>query len=635
MRSSRLCQPHAYDILANMRRILITSILLSASVLLTAHCGLVTTSTTTIAAVEPTCDLSVTYSGPTEPATFGGLSEDATQCAATSWKAYYAEKSPPTGSLFVNTTCDAQSADGSVTHPYCNIASTQSVLAQRDFSADDTTVAIHIDAGTYALAAELTTQSIRAKLLGLCSTKTTLTPASTTDPLVTLSSSNGAIALEGVTIVGGTTTLLSVVQGALTLTNVDISINNDNECLSVSSSGSSVTGQYIAINGNDVSTITFTQPTSPATSDASTSMPAVPSSIERCVNVTDGGQLYMEHFFIHDFHGVGVVVDGAGSTATFKTGVIEDIFPISATGEYGYGIATQSGGKATIEGVTLKNTYGLGVLGHGKDTTVSMTTSHVSAVLGNIISSSGVGLIVQQGAIGTVTNSELEGNQAIGLYASSGATLTASGLNLFTNPLNVGLADATLTLSESTISEAGTHASFGGQVGILIESFTAASDVVATLTKNRIMTNPGAGLYLYEIADGGMTVTLSENDFINNGSNQSFQSTWNAAIQNLATGVSFSDNCFQSQGTAAILLDVSAATLSQNSYYGTYIAVGIQQQRCGTTLTAVDTSSEINPNGVPHCLCGVRTDTGNSCTPHPVSPHIIHDFGVGEVEAIQ
>lgn len=582
------------------------------------------------------CNLTLAYGGPTEVGTFAGLNEDATQCAATSWREVYEVQSIPAGSLFVSSSCQqGQEGDGSVDNPYCDLADAFRDMAQRDFSDAETVAVIHVDPGEYTVAETINTPSLRVALAGLCSDQTILKPASSDSPLMTLDAENGSVKVEGVTLEGGSAGVVDIRQGSFSLANVHVETNNDNECFMVEGANGSLTGQYVEMDGNSVNSLTFQQPAETDTSDATVSMLYPQPGTPVCVHVGDGGRLQMENFHFHDFSGVAVLVEDAGSEATLGNGVIDGIYPLATDGNYGYGFVVQSGATATLNEMTVSNTSGAGVMADDEDTSITLTSSHISDVSMNIVSDSGVGVIIQRGAQATVENSEIEDNAGPGFYVSGGATATVDASSLRGNPFNAAVVDATLTLTDSTLAEA-QHSSFGGRVGVFIESFTPDNDVTVTLTGNMIQDNPSAGVYLYEAGGGGMAVTLEGNHFIDNGTLSSYN--WSAAFMDLATGISLAKNCFQAEGNVALILHASNAILSENIYEGAYDTFVIQHQACNDYdaplspyQNPVDLSDEVVVGGGPHCLCGIRSDTGEACYTMEHEPRLMHDFGIGEV----
>ena len=174
------------------------------------------------------CGLELSYVGPTEPGTFGGLQEDSAQCQATSWREIL-EESEWDKSIFVSSQCNQQvNADGSKDKPYCDIASALTELSKQSFDENDDSVILYVDPGTYTMAETVTVKSVRAVISGLCSDSVTLQAAQSDAALLTMTSDNGKMKVEGVTIEGDASSLLSVTQGELQLANVRVEIGGDN-----------------------------------------------------------------------------------------------------------------------------------------------------------------------------------------------------------------------------------------------------------------------------------------------------------------------------------------------------------------------------------------------------------------------
>jgi hypothetical protein len=169
-----------------------------------------------------------------------------------------------------------------------------------------------------------------------------------------------------------------------------------------------------------------------------------------------------------DGPGAGVLaVDGNGQTRAF---------------------AIDSGAKATIEGLTIKNgssDFGGGIFNHGN------LTVNDSTISGNSASEIGGGIVnrgtVMNTATLTVTNSTISGNSASeiggGIVNSSLGTLRVSNSTISGNSASVaggGIVNdggGTLTVSNSTIS--GNSADFGGGILNHDGSATLANTIVA------------------------------------------------------------------------------------------------------------------------------------------------------------
>lgn len=610
-------------------------------------CGITAVDSGTKEATSP-CSLSLAFTGPTAAATFSGLNEDSTQCSAASWKAVYEKTAPASGSYFVSESCSGILGrdDGSLTKPYCTIAEAVAAIAQDQVAEN---FSIHIDGGTYTLGALSHSAAKTLTLRGLCSTKTTLKAQSTSDPIIALATTKAKFTVDGATLSGGAAPLAKITAGTLALANVRVEHGNHNNCFVVSGSAAGLVGKYVAIDGND--SVAVALPTQTAATVTSAMLPVASRDVPICVHVHSGGQLEMTNFHLHDFSGIAMLVEDSGSKATLTDGVVEQIVPFSFnaasdaaalstyTGMFGYGLAVEEQATATVSKVTFASTYGAALLVDGESTTATVEESYLGGTKADITSSSGVGLIVQRTATGTIKTSTIATNAGPGVFVSAGATATVENNAISNNGFaNVAVTDATATIEDNTLSAAQTHASHGGRFNIFLQGLDATRTVTATIGGNVLKESP-ADLYLVEKNSGAMAVTVDGNLFT--GSTGTTSVAGLTQLLNLPTGTTFRTNCFNSTGPFAILLSAANALLEQNVFQGSYSGFVLHQQFCSALSASspytvpVTYTGETMPIGAVHCLCNIRSNDGSTCSTVPLGPEAGYDFTVSEVAAIQ
>jgi hypothetical protein len=178
-------------------------------------------------------------------------------------------------------------------------------------------------------------------------------------------------------------------------------------------------------------------------------------------SVSTVGHATISNVTVTDYQKGGIVISGAGSTATLTNNTVIGIgdTPLIAQN----GIQVSSGALASLSGDTVSgNEYSGG--GSGSDPLNDVQST---------------GILLFSAAVGTtVSNETLSGND-IGIYnLSDGATL--NGNELTNNRYeNIALDQGAATVMGNTIT--------GGNIGVLVVSFTGnTADSVGTVTSNTI-----------------------------------------------------------------------------------------------------------------------------------------------------
>ncbi|MBM4357865.1 MAG: right-handed parallel beta-helix repeat-containing protein [Deltaproteobacteria bacterium] len=142
------------------------------------------------------------------------------------------------------------------------------------------------------------------------------------------------------------------------------------------------------------------------------------------VEVAEGASARIIDSVLLGNHEHGVFVAQPGTTATLEGCLVTDTLPRASQGDFGRGLAVQSGGRATVRASALvgNREHGILVTGSGSDLDVEGTL--VSGTLSRASDGrSGRGIEITDGAIAAIARSLVHGNREIGID-SDGSTLT-------------------------------------------------------------------------------------------------------------------------------------------------------------------------------------------------------------------
>lgn len=585
------------------------------------------------------CDLSLSSVGPTEEFTFAGLGEDAAKCLMTSWRGALVGETPAATAIFLTGAC-GQGADGSLGKPYCRIE--DALQRAEEIAQQEKVPELYLDPGDYAMHVALGGRLLALKVRGLCSETTVLSPSVAGSPIIEDDgAASSTLSMQGVTLVGGEGPVLQFVNSSATLRQVRVEQSVDNACFWISGANATLDAQSVSFDGPVAMIV---PPTPSSAGGESTMMPTVGSqAVPRCIIVEDGATLVLEDFSLHDFEGVAIHVIGVGSQATFTSGEVNNIAELSTGGGgFGYAMVVEGGATATLDRVTISACHGAGIAADGEGTTISITNTSVGQTQANTYGGTGVGIIVQDSAQGTIDFSAFEDNAAPGIFLSSGSSTTI-GHSLVTGNTfsDVALTDAGMTLTGSSLGPTVSHASEQGGIGLFIQGKGGGMQAAAEVAGNVITGSPYEGIYLVDHAGEGMNLAFEGNDIRGNATLGTLFLSQIEAIA-VSGAVRFDDNCIQSGGVtnaAGLWIHLSSGiAISGNQYVGSFNPYVIHQQQCvNAVLDSVDDSSEILPPMSVNCICGVRSDSGGACSMigFPVGPTLNYNFAIEETEAIE
>lgn len=582
------------------------------------------------------CSFSLAYLGPSQASSFEGLGEDSGQCLMSSWREFYVSEPPSEFSFFMAEQCGNGNADGTLEHPYCDWDHLLSAVSDFLTREKEATPVIHLEPGRYTTNITIKDTLSRFEWRGLCSEITQISPEDEDAPLIQTAStgSNFSIALKNVTLSGGGQPHLSLGTGTAILEQVSIVNGNNNECLLVEGSSSTLTATGLTLTAQAADSVV--NPESSGNPVSELSVPGSSSSVPICVRVRDGGILIMDNFHLHEFQGIGIQVIDSGSQAKLSNGIVEGTRTTDA-GDFGYGMTVEDGGEAVLEEVTLQDNNGVNLIGSGAETHVVVNQSFLGNAGTNSSTGTGVGFIAQDLAQAEIMESLIQDNEGIGVYGGNKAHITLTDSVIEGNGFaGVTLTDATGMLSRNTIQDQIANYN-GGGVGIFLQSRTADADLICTLDQNIIKDQP-VSLYAVELAEGAAEIRLSDNYFSITGTTIYHH---NLHFLNVLGEIQLDENCIDTAGGFYLFLSQSNAILNGNIFQGSYSNFMIQQQVCsslpppaGGYTIPLTLSQETFPAPAIHCLCNVNSLDGSECFSSPDTPYLQHAFDIVEATVI-
>jgi hypothetical protein len=581
---------------------------------------------------EDTCSLALPpYEGPTEPGAFAGLGEDPVRCHATSWKQALGDQRPEPYAVFVAMTCKA-GADGSLDNPLCNASDAlRRVTDVRDPGGDPPS--LYFEPGHYELDVSLGASLPVLKMQGLCSETTSLSTATGDAPLFRDDGSTPVtLSLRGLTLTGGQGPLVHFSRGSVRLAWVRVERGLDNSCFWIKGPGSELTAKGVSFQG----ATPIVSPPPPSEGQLATMLTSVTGhEVGVCVLAEQGARVELEDFHIGGFGGVGLLATGAGTRATLRRGVVEDIRP-REDGAYGYGASIEHGAQAEIEQVSFRACRGTGLLASEDETSLEVDASYFGQTSTAINDASGFGLVVQRRAHALVSSSLFEDNESVGAFLTSGSSTTLDRVMATDNHFSaLALIDADLTLTGSLLGPATSHSGEGGGVGLFVASQSADTPTSALVRGNVVTGAPGPGLYVNGTAGARMELLVEGNDLRGNSTLDSRYLPHILVVA--ATGdLRFQGNCIANGAVTrpdGLLVDGSQTVrVGGDRFVGTFSRYVVNQQRCpDPALDPLDLSTEQMPPQAVNCLCGTRTDTGDTVLPTTLGPLLEYYVTIHEV----
>ena len=276
-----------------------------------------------------------------------------------------------------------------------------------------------------------------------------------------------------------------------------------------------------------------------------------------------------------------------------------------ADGTWGGGIGAQSGATLTATGCTLQGCVERTVYASDEGTTVTLIDSEVLDTARGRVTGFALGVVVQFGALISLSDSLIAGTEGPGVYVVGGGQASLLRSEAASNRFaGIVVLDGSVLVTSSTILDTLPDDEFGGGFGVY--ALAADGPPALTLTDTTIGTQPYAAIWLdgpgaYDIQGNtlsggagvlrGGALTHGNAVFAENG-----VLAWDGA-----SGLHLEGNSIGSGSGISVLLDASSATLEGNLWSDD--GADLRQQRCDgiTVLTEDDVddvpNSEICPVG--------------------------------------
>ena len=573
-------------------------------------------------AAPPSCALSLSLLNPSAR-DCEGIEEDSRLSIFRSWADYFRGRNPQHTDIFVSNSECGDDADGSITGPFCDLQA--AIVMAREIP--ESTI-IRVGPGTYQLTdAELDNVSIE----GLSTTNTTLQALRLDTPIFVVgakrdSQGQGPSLIKGVTLVG----VVEVIAGGiLTLDTVRVSLKDG--------PGFVVSGPNteLVIRNSELITSSSIGPAVPpdAQSGAGMSSQEILPATSAVVWAQNGAHLLMDNVCLEALRGVAVLIDGPTTTATISSSVIKNTQP-DPSGQFGYGVAIQGGATVSIVDSTIVTNHGVGVLVDGSGSSISIRATHIGQTRTSVTPGTGVGAIVQRLATATIVDSALVSNAGPGLYVSNGATANVTGSVFEGNGFSgIGVVDANATLEGNSIISSGSSPDHGGGVGVFTWRLDENQTFNMVLRRNVVEEQPGSAAYLRG-SQLVMMILIEGNLFRNNGTPPIPGGLFIKGALDEAAGVTTRANCFTGS-LEYVLLDNAYANLELNYYESATgedeLIYTIKQQRCDGSSPPVATI-DIDEENLPSpdnfvIFCGEPAS--------PTQPLLDYYFTLQEVELQQ
>ena len=250
---------------------------------------------------------------------------------------------------------------------------------------------------------------------------------------------------------------------------------------------------------------------------------------------------------VSDNAGIGILVDGTGTTVTLLETTIQGTQP-AKDGMFGYGLAVQNGASLEAASCEVSENTAVGVFAGDSGTRVFLQDTTITST--------------QPGELQTVS---------LGIVVQDSATVEAAGVEAVSN-------------KGSTIEGTTEAENIGGGVGIYADPWGGVPPTV-TVTDTAILDNPIAGVWL----SGGGSYSLSGNSihggegwyreglakcgdavYARNGA-----TTWDGS-----SGLLLEDNGLLDGLGAGLFLDNATATLASNVYADNTVDIIAQGSSC-------------------------------------------------------
>jgi len=304
------------------------------------------------------------------------------------------------------------------------------------------------------------------------------------------------------------------------------------------------------------------------------------------IDAWGGASLEADACVVSDNAGIGILVDGTGTTVTLLETTIQGTQP-AKDGMFGYGLAVQNGASLEAASCEVSENTAVGVFAGDSGTRVFLQDTTITSTQPGELQTVSLGIVVQDSATVEAAGVEAVSNKGPGLYAVNRDTsLTCSGCVLQGNQFAgaVVVNDASLVIHSSTIEGTTEAENIGGGVGIYADPWGGVPPTV-TVTDTAILDNPIAGVWL----SGGGSYSLSGNSihggegwyreglakcgdavYARNGA-----TTWDGS-----SGLLLEDNGLLDGLGAGLFLDNATATLASNVYADNTVDIIAQGSSC-------------------------------------------------------
>lgn len=293
---------------------------------------------------------------------------------------------------------------------------------------------------------------------------------------------------------------------------------------------------------------------------------------------------------------IGVFASGAGTTVDLVDSAVIDTQP-SPDGSGGWGIGVQAAAALTATGCTVQGNTQVGVLASNDDTTVDLADSDVLDTLRGRETGFAIGLVPQDGALLSVTDSEVSGSQGPGLYVLDSATAVLERVSLTDNAFaGAVVLNGSVTLSSCTIEGTLPDAEWGGSFGVYASDYDGHPTL--TLLDSTIGPHEYAALWLagpgtYDIEGNRLSGSagLNKDGHILHGNAvlaMDGVTSWDDA-----TGLLLAENTFHDAAEIAVLLHAASATLTRNSWSAN--GIDVRQQLCAEVVVLTEAETDWDP----------------------------------------
>lgn len=299
------------------------------------------------------------------------------------------------------------------------------------------------------------------------------------------------------------------------------------------------------------------------------------------IQVYGGGKLTAERVSVLGTVGVGLNVEGSGSTVTLTDSEVSGTLS-SAEGDAGNGVQVHDGATLTGSGVSLVDNHSVGLIAGDPGASVHLTDSFILDTVRGRESGCAMGLATQDDGEVFGERLTIAGTQGPGLY-TYGGTLRCEACQITDNTFAGALVvkGSTLDLTDSTVADTLPDAEYGGGFGVYATSLYGSPTI--TISGSSIGPHLYAGVWLdgpgaYDIRDnviaGSTGTPIAASTMHGNAVfAESGTTPWDGA-----TGLLLSGNTFSDASAIAVLLHAASATLDGNSWSGN--GSDLRQQSC-------------------------------------------------------